>query len=285
MVRSATEREAEFEKRLAAWRETKARHQDMLRPQIGRPDAAQELEDLCAQEHARSQEVQGAVVQVKEELLREHVDHAKLFVAALSEQCTSILKLTDALVFTDDLGYLPGDELIEKKRKSLKRLQKMQRALGDDDDDGDEGASRKVPHSYQMPDGRHLKQRTWSALDVSELREAFVRHGVRTHAEEQDVSGVAGDTPSDAEVGGDWITQLAEQYNAGPTSLVTTAHRQILRMRDAAWKSFLKHLDDGMAKLKNHFGSLQTEEVQWADEWASLVAALREDSGSQIREK
>eukprot|EP00618_Florenciella_parvula_P017113 CAMPEP_0119479594 /NCGR_PEP_ID=MMETSP1344-20130328/8788_1 /TAXON_ID=236787 /ORGANISM="Florenciella parvula, Strain CCMP2471" /LENGTH=1700 /DNA_ID=CAMNT_0007513837 /DNA_START=186 /DNA_END=5285 /DNA_ORIENTATION=+ len=119
--------ESRFQAQRAVWDAARAKHEAALRPQMGRPDAAAEREALMAAEKARCDEVKAAVKAVRSTLIDGQLNHAASFVSTLRDQTSAVLLIVDTLVLSDDLGYLPGDEMIEKKRKSLKRLKKAQR--------------------------------------------------------------------------------------------------------------------------------------------------------------
>jgi hypothetical protein len=267
-------REKSFQARLDIWESAKTSHRGKLRPQIGRPDASKDLAALCSAESSRCREVMQAIAEVKRELVLGQVEHAKEFVARISEHTASALTLMDTLVLLDDLGHLPGDELVEKKRKSLKRLKKMQRALEQPDAE-QEGADeeRDVPGSYQKPDGRHCPKRTWIPLPVDQLRHLFEKHAV-------DVSpSFSKQSEQSAADDQDWIDVLCDEFGAaGPESIVTTAHRHVMRARDRNWDKFIQDLDMNFTRLELHFGGLQDEEHKWQSTWAGLTDALVRDN-------
>jgi len=260
-------REKSFKSRLGVWEAAKAKHRAALRPQMGRPDASAALAQLCAAEAARCAEVVEAVGAVKRELVAGQAALAQAFVGRLVEQCGAALRLADSLVLTDDLGYLPGDELVEKKRKSLKRLKKLQRNK-EAGRDGENEEDEPVPNAYVKPNGRHCPPRTWPPLPVKQLRVVFEARGVPV--------------PEGAEVEGseaNWIEALAVEFGSdGPQGIVTTAHREIIRARDRNWDRFIQELDTNLARLEHHFGRLQVNEKRWEATWQGLVEALVRDN-------
>ena len=286
-------REKSFESRLSVWEAAKAKHRAALRPQMGRPDSAQALEALCQAEKARCSEVVEAIEEVQREVVKAQVQESVAFVGLLSEQVSSAHALLDTLVLSDDLGYLPGDELVEKKRKSLKRLKKLQRtqeAAEVGNEEGETGGeARPVPDHYEKPDGRHCPRRTWPPLPIAQLREVFEKHGVAlnpsTGLATSDETAEANDAPAagEAEDGSfspadDWIQELEQQFSAGPSSVVTTAQRLVMRARDENWALMVAQLDRNLADLSSHFGKLHAQEQQWEGAWQKLVDALVQDN-------
>jgi hypothetical protein len=288
--------EKTFHSRLDVWTAAKAKHQSLLRPQMGRPDAKKELDELTRKECERSEEVLQAIQKVREDIIQGQIQHAQLFVSTIVEQTSSALGLIDTLVLIDDLGYLPGDELIEKKRKSLKRLRKLQRAKGDEVGEGGD-----VQDCYEKPDGRHCSVRTWPVLPIQQLTQLFEKHNVPitdnnanestpTPRPDNAADDVEGQTEDGAhvEAGGggegerkvtDWISGLIEEFGQeGPNSVVTTAHRQVIRSRDSNWERFLNDLDEKFTRLDAHFGKLQHEEVAWKETWLGHIKNLVRDN-------
>ena len=194
-------REKSFQSRLKMWNAAKAKHRAMLRPQMGRPDAAKELGALCEAEALRCAEVKQAVAEVRVELIKGQISLAKKFVATIAEQCDSGLKLMDTIVITDDLGYLPGDEFVEKKRRSLKRLKKLDRAqVPKDKDEGhvvENEEERGALDSFQPPKGRRCAERQWKPIQVFQMRQVFEAHDVTV------------DTEDDTDI--DWIDKLKNE--------------------------------------------------------------------------
>jgi hypothetical protein len=264
-------REKRFAARLAVWEAAKAKHRAALRPQMGRPDSAAALEELCDREGARSNEVLAAIAEVQREVLQATAEQSVAFVEMLSEQAASALALLDTLVLTDDLGYLLGDELVEKKRRSLKRLKKLHRAQ-EAEAEGEE-EERSAPIAYEKPSGRHCPSRVWPPLPVAQLRFVFEKHGVAI----QGLKGTAWPADAAPVAPVDWIAELAQRFG-GPSSLVTTAQRLVVRARDESWAALVAAVGRNLARCEAHFGQLQRAEQRWEGTWRGLVDALVQDN-------
>ena len=175
----------------------------------------------------------------------------------------------------DDLGFLPGDDLLEKKRKSLKRLKKAQRTKQEAPDAAADANGEPVPDSYQPPDGRHISQRNWPRLPLDKLATVVGSFG------ELAAQGEGGpDAEPDAEV----VTMesvLAKEGQEGPLeSILTTAHRQVIRARDETWDTFIADLDASLNGINERYQSLLDEEMRWEKNWSELVAKLKADNVS-----
>lgn len=58
--------EAKFKKQMTIWTAGRESHETQLRPQLGRPDAARDLQQLVDKEMERCGEVKQAIVQVSD---------------------------------------------------------------------------------------------------------------------------------------------------------------------------------------------------------------------------
>jgi len=303
--------EKSFKSRYDIWNSAKEKHQLLLRPQMGRPDAAEELNKLNSIEKERIHEVLHAIDKVRHDIIMGQIEHVKIFVSTITEQTSSALILMDTMVLLDDLGYLPGDELIEKKRKSLKRLRKLQRTQ---DNNGSSNGNGVVQDAYEKPDGRHCSSRTWPPLPIQELNQLFIKHNIspstphKDHEEksknhdggnnsdgdnidavhkEEDENGVHKDNLESESGGGGgggqesnlWITELEKQFGVeGPRSVVTTAHRQVIRGRDSNWERFISNLDKEFTRLDHHFSKLKSDEMAWKETWLGHIKNLVRDN-------
>ena len=87
--------------------------------------------------------------------------------ALSSQECFGTL---DGLTYNDDLGWLPGDENLFVKRKSLKRLRKMRRKAGPD---AEGEILQETGLSYGEGRGRRFPLRTWPGVDAKAFAKRF----------------------------------------------------------------------------------------------------------------
>ena len=174
--------EAGFKKLLDVWDKSKAKHKNSLRPQLGSPDAVEQLEKLKRKEIQRSEEVKNAVRKFKVNLLNNETEAAKNTVKRLVSIVKCSASILDTLVLREDCYSLPGDELILPKRKSLKRLRKASASAGksatdaDADADADANANADAIEPEGEPQipkkidtGRQYVKRTWASLPLDEF--------------------------------------------------------------------------------------------------------------------
>ncbi|KAJ1453398.1 hypothetical protein M885DRAFT_466301 [Pelagophyceae sp. CCMP2097] len=273
--RKREDAERPFGKRLAVWKAAREKHRAALRPQLGEPDAAGALQELCAAEAARRSDVAAAVDKVRAAVSGQLADHALEFTQSLLEAAKRCLLVLDHTVFTDDLGWLPGDEFLQQKRKSLKRLRKAARAhqakaaaagagSGSDRDGGDEDDAVQ-PGLFGTGPGRQFETREWPGVDVSSVDAA---------RDDGDVPAAPDGGSAALFAGDERLQRLAELARAPRLSCVTTAHRTLIRARDAALADFVGLYRAAVAGAEAHYGALLRDEDEWHAKWETLVKSL-----------
>lgn len=116
----------QFEKLLKIWEMSKQKHERLLRPRLGSPDALDELLNLDAIENERSNELRQHVQKFQSSLLMETSKYSKIFCEDLGACATAFVKLVDSSLRLE-LLLVPPDTEIPKKKVTLKRLRKAQR--------------------------------------------------------------------------------------------------------------------------------------------------------------
>ena len=91
--------------------------------------------------------------------------------------------------------------------------------------------------------------------------------------------GKAAETPAEdapaeeEELEGPWVSGVASMGEARD-ALVTTAHRQLVRARDAAVSDYLAFYESSNADMLAHYDALVAEEESWHGTWEGLVKRL-----------
>jgi hypothetical protein len=116
----------QFEKLLKMWEKGKQKHERLLRPRLGSPDAIDELLSLDVIEIERSNELRLHVLKFQSTLLMETSKYSKIFCEDLGACATAFVKLLDSSLRLE-LMQVPPDTEIPKKKVTLKRLRKAQR--------------------------------------------------------------------------------------------------------------------------------------------------------------
>lgn len=264
-----------FGKAMRAWTRKRDAHRSALRPQLGRPDARADLTQLCEAESVRREEVKAAVADARETVVKDAAVVARRFVSRLAKSTTEACATLDGLTYADDLGWLPGDENIYVKRKSLKRLRKMRRLAGPD---AEGEILQETGLSFGEGRGRRFQARSWPGVDATAM--ARVESGEAVSEEPADDAGEAPpadaeptESPEEAKLEGPWATVVAR---AGEPcdALVTTAHRVFVKARDAAFAEYYAYYESSNADMLAHYDALVAEEESWHGSWESLVKSL-----------
>jgi hypothetical protein len=267
------ERKSAFDAKMSQWEARRTVHSGTLRPQLGSPNAAEELEALIAAEAERTREVQDGIRTTKREVLCELEALAGRFVDRMTANVAATMILLDTTVMRDDLGYLPGDELIEPKRKSLKRLKKAHRVRmnarveegeegsgGGGEGDGGVAPGPPKPRDAMNPTGREWLKRTWPGLPAMEKLPASLTKAVVDGEEEEGEEKIESVSVPD-----------------GVRSYVTTAHRVLLKARDAQYAVYTSAFAQNVDTVTKRYDALLQKELQWAENWQTLVNTLRND--------
>lgn len=289
--------EAGFQKLLDIWESARTKHTNALRPQLGSPDAKEELEKLVAKEKKRGLEVRAAVNKFKTKLLAMETESAQKTVARLVSVVSGSMTLLDKMVLREDLLPLPGDELILPKRKSLKRLRKAAHgakavAAGGEDGGEDGGGAPEVGVG-----GRKWNRREWESLDLEDMTANMIKcmppppelteeekaakekeKEEREKAKAKAAKGKKGapveeEEEEDSEMNAveKWAKGISEQHFE---SFVTTAHRCLVKKSGEELMKYSEFYKEGTDKIDEKFTVLEQKEEAWAVKWAGLVDDL-----------
>ena len=144
--------EKKFAKVIKAFADAREKHERLLRPRLGSPDAADELEELDNMENSRSAEFSTAVLNFRAELVRELVDRACKFCEDLGLSSTTLVKYLDSSMRLEAIQLPPGTA-VPKKRMTLKRLRKAQR----------------LQNAIEAGEEDRRKERDWPAMALQHL--------------------------------------------------------------------------------------------------------------------
>ena len=277
--------EGGFKKLLDVWEGARLKHMSSLRPQLGSPDAAGELEKLCAKEKKRGGEVAEKVGKFKTKLLAMEAENCRQTVERLVSVVGGGLMLLDNMVLRDDLLSLPGDEMILPKRKSLKRLRKAAHgASGEDEGGAEEGGNG----------GRKWGRRTWEKLDLEDMQKQMMECMVvvelseeekeekeRERAEKEKAAkkGKKGSVGGEEELGGgedeNEVEKWAREIGGKEfESFVTTAHRCLVKKCFEELKEYSTFYRENSVRVEEHFSLLEDKERAWSVKWDGLVKDL-----------
>jgi len=248
------EAEAGFAKQLAIFEAAKKKHETTLRPQLGQPDNAAELEALVQIERGRQEEVKQALKEFQSNLLQNEKVQLQKFCQELVDLVTMLLSVLDSIVMSDHLARLPGEQAEQVKRKGLKRLRKAKRAgkeplpaeprriarkasideAKDDEEEEDEEADFVKPWEF----------RDWKPIDMSNVNNEIQ-------------------------------SQIEMVANASFKSFVTTAHRELIRRRDDVFVDYLEYYNQAIKQLHEKYSKLHDAEEAWGENWEVMCQRLK----------
>ena len=270
-----TSREEKFFKLVRGWEKGREKHERLLRPRLGSPDAADELAELDGLEMARSKEMTESVISFQAALVREVVEQAKCYLDDVGVCSRSLVQLIDSTPYLDVLKVPPGTA-IPKKRMTLKRMRKAQRLK---------------QATGQGAEDRSI-QRTWHAVPIDQFL-AIARSSEdlvpdlalqpATAATQSDTKGapaakkgepVAAPVVEKASlVSNQWAEALSK--SSAVKGAVSTAHRSLLSERDAAVARYAQRLAAILDEIRETYGQLLRQESSWLERWARQVTMLR----------
>ena len=301
--------EAGFKKLLKAWESVRQKHISSLRPQLGSVDAKDQLDKLLSKEEKRGEEILGAVVKFKKNLLETEAKSVKESVLRLKSVLHGWSMILDKMVLRDDLLALPGDELILPKRKSLKRLRKSsvlsrkeQDAAALDGMNEGGGGDAEADAGSSGKQGRQWPSRAWNIFNLEQLSQEMQKDmpappelteeevaakeaeaakakkgkgkkGAKAVEEEGEVEGNLNEVEK-------WVKDTTEA--AKFTSFVTTAHRCLVATTKAELEAGCNLFAENAAKIRDKYESIEKKEIIWSEKWNGLVNDLKANSESAV---
>lgn len=272
------ELEAKFIQLVRAWEKGREKHERLLRPRLGSPDAADELSQLDSIETERSSELSNNVIKFRSSMVLKLVERAKIFVADLSLGTKSLIGYIDSAMRQEVL-QVPPDTEIPKKRMTLKRMRKAQR----------------LRHEVAQGAEDRSTQRTWPPLPLDPLIE------VAHHAEDMvpDLESLVAPPPAPAAdaaaakgkpkkgepaapppvaakpslVPASWLADM--QSVSAVKGAVSSAHRALLQERDSSFSQYTCELALSLEEVRDRYGNILKEEGSWKERWDRQVQMLR----------
>jgi len=271
------EREAVFADVVSVLDSQKETNKGLLKPQLSDLNKAAELAALCEAEAGRTVEAQKVVAEVRQDVLQAEEEHAKDLESRFLASITAFGVILDSTPRVTDLGWLPGDDDIIPKRKCLKRLrlQKRKKAkkatAAGDADDAEEGVS--VPR---------FEVRTWKPIpEFGKLSiKAVERESARLESERRSARGEEVEEPEDGDE-----AEPVPANDGSLTTLVTTAHRQFIKARDAKYDEYRKYFFERMMQTEEEYDKLLAEELAWAGNWSTMVEFLKKNENDSDDEQ
>lgn len=275
----------QFAKLLKVWEKGKEKHERLLRPRLGSPDAQEELEQLDAIESQRTEEVRLHVEQFQSSLISFMVRFSKLFCSDLGACAKAFFLLLDSSLRLD-LLQIPPDTEVPKKKVTLKRLRKAQR-VKEEVQKGNEDISvervwpclsmdrllvtlRDVEGLVTMTDLLKLSPPPPVVEDDEAKKKPPPKKGsVKDLTEDND----SGPPPSPPLVPEPWVQEIKD--DSAVRAAVSTGHRLLVSERDASLEKLTDHVGNAIGENKLYYGKILQQEGSWSERWRAQVDMLR----------
>lgn len=269
--------EKQFMKLVRIWEKGREKHERLLRPRLGSPDAADELAQLDALEQSRSREFTESVVKFQGQLARTLVEHTKTFCEELGVSCKGLVQYIDSSMRLEALK-LPPDTAVPKKRLTLKRLRKAQRIKQTVSQGGEDSSQQRMWPSIQFDD-------TFQAILSAEtlVPDLTVPEPVAAAAAAEPAKKGAPpkkgepvpvvETEAPTLVSKHWKGTLAS--TSAVKGSVTTAHRILIRQRDEVVASYTRKLALAIEEIRQKYSFLLSQEKSWIERWERQVMGLQ----------
>merc|ERR1712028_281202 len=230
----------------------------------------------------------GVVAEVRQDVLQAEEEHAKDLESRFLASITAFGVILDSTPRVTDLGWLPGDDDIIPKRKCLKRLRlqkrkKAKKATADAPSEEEEPAKGKGKGKGKEPAGDaddaeegvsvpRFEVRTWKPIpEFGKLSiKAVERESARLESERRSARGEEVEEPEDGD-------EPVPANDGSLTTLVTTAHRQFIKARDAKYDEYRKYFFERMMQTEEEYDKLLAEELAWAGNWSTMVEFLKKN--------
>lgn len=235
-----------FSKSIRVWVKGRDKHERLLRPRLGSPDAVNELEQLDAIELQRSQEMIQGIVSFRHSVLKRLVEFTMVVLEDIATSSKSFLIYTDTSL-TQDAIQVPPDTAIPKVRMTLKRLRKAER----------------IKNAIEKGQEDNTTMRVWDGLNMEQFLECVQSIN---HMNQTDVK--------DMEEMKEWANDMYK--NTCVRAMVSTAHRSLVNERNRAVKVYLQNIMELIHSYLDNFATYLQQEHSWNARWQRQVNMLRD---------
>ena len=237
-----------FMKSVRIWVKGRDKHERLLRPRLGSPDAIEELNSLDAVELQRSQEMMGGVVRFRNSVLTKLMMLSIQYINDISVSSKGLLLYVDTSI-TQDIVQVPPDTAIPKVRLTLKRLRKAERLKSQIAQGQEDNTTMRVWPSINMD------QMTAMAKEIEVIMKDNNTGDVQNIVTEEWVAGI--------------LKQTAVR------AMVSTAHRALINERNRAVSVYLTATHNLAMDVSEKFSLLLKQEYSWNERWTRQVDMLK----------
>jgi hypothetical protein len=276
-------REQKFGKTVSVLEKCRDKHDRLLRPRLGSPDAVDELNNLDNIEKQRSSDLTNAVIKFRSSLIKRLATIAKQYVENVGLISSSYISILDNTARLEVLE-IPPDTEVPKKRMTLKKLRKAER-IKDAVAAGAEDTS---------------KSRVWPGIDTTKISQVLRGIDDLILSEDKEVAQpiIAAPDPKTAPKGktakgavaepavvvpeecnpasivtDSWLRQVKD--NSAKRGLVSSAHRLLISERDEAISQYFDALNVALCEIRTSYDVVLEQESSWVDRWTRQIDSLR----------
>jgi hypothetical protein len=269
------EQEVLFLRALKVLEKGREKHERLLRPRLGSPDAAAELQELDRIETERSNDTISSVNAFRSAVVVRMAGLAKDFSSDLCLAYKGLMGVVDSTVHQEML-VVPPETAVPKKRLTLKRMRKAQR----------------VRDAVASGEEDWTKARIWGGMPLERLVQAV--QGAEPMVEEIPVEeapvevedpkakkGKKGKEPEPETATEDTPTMVPAVWMEGLAAAsavragVSTAHRALVAGRDASMDSYVEQLSALFDRIRTKYDVVLQQESSWNERWQRQVGMLR----------
>ena len=230
-----------FEAELSNLNRLQEKHKRLLRPQLGYESKKGELDALCSSEKQRIGVLERQIGKTSELLYSRLENSFFSFVRHLLHWYYLLMKSLDLFVYPSDLLSLPGDEVEEAKRQSLKELHKIRARCTKIN------SLHKKSRSFSEV---RMPVRIWCGLPLKSF------DNMLTSLKFYDAQGMVSTDSVNANT-----SPKTEVLTLPFASYFTEQHRMVVNARDKAYKEFLDFYSNLTCALSDYFRGANEEKV------------------------
>jgi hypothetical protein len=279
MRRSVSALTSVFETQYQAWMGLKNQHTLELRPHLCSPNNAHHLQELEERERSRSTSTQVALRSLRSQFLAGQVQLSLALEARLVGLCQCFTLLLDSSVLSvDDLKPFSGEELPKPKRKSLKRLRKMARVQESGDPREVKRSAAELQKLTQGGEAPRFPLRSWAGIPSFGLQSFWEEVKAEVLARDADDQALtsASLVQADASSVQGLVCTSAGGSDGSCVTLLTPAHRALLRARDAGYADYVRFCREETRRFLDTLHERLGDEVKWTLSWENGIKSMKQ---------
>ncbi|KAK1936601.1 hypothetical protein P3T76_010036 [Phytophthora citrophthora] len=278
MQRSITAVGSAFEDQYQSYTQLKSQHTLELRPNLCSLNNAQLLRELEEREHVRSESTRLALLNLRIQFLTGQIQLSLAFEARLVKLYQCLMQLLDSSVLSlDDLKPFAGEELPKAKRKSLKRLRKVARVNERGDPKEVKRTAVEQQKLTQNGETCRFPLRSWPGIPSFGVN--LLWEEVKADILAKDSAGLSLDSTSSTVKADSSVQDLAciplVSSDGSCVTLLTPAHRALVRARDLAYGDYVKFCGEATHCFLESLHERLEDEVKWTLSWEKGIDSMR----------